>query len=66
MLPQCVLAISPACSCIMHKHYSMQKMRYHLPDHAAVDLISLLQRNDKLIDCNMPACMFGDGLDSFR
>ena len=44
----------------------MQKMRYHLPDHAAVDLISLLLRNDKLIDCNMPACMFGDGLDSFR
>ena len=41
-------------------------MRYPLPDRAAVNLIIRLQRNDKLISCNMSACMFGDGLDPFR
>ena len=60
------LAISQPAQAQFHKHYSIQRMRYHLSEHAAANLIILLQRTDMLICCNMPACLFGDGLDPGR
>ena len=54
------LALGPSAHAQFHKHYFIKRMRYHLPER------SLLHRTDKLLSCNMPACIFGDRLDTVR